>query len=231
MVELNGCRVNNGMNLLKLSNHFVLVPKGDLTYRHLFFFYEKRFVKNQKHQVIRKGTCNLSLGSQQGRVAVIYGNISWLIIVTAQAQPIAFILFFCNISPRLITLDISIGPGLVPVVVLGMGDTIATPTTIKGLVGAELYDSNKGLVAGKLDALGLTRSWNCLLIFFMLASMSRSNKIRLLKFSAFLTVTNRSLYLSLNFLYSMSNAWESLILVFLDSCKKVFKNISKSLLV
>ena len=44
-------------------------------------------------------------------------------------------------------------------------------------------------------------------------------------------MTNLSLNSLLNFSYSMSNAWESSIMAFLDSRKKVFKKSSKSLLV
>ena len=53
--------------------------------------------------------------------------------------------------------DTSIGLGEVPVVILGMRETTAIPIAVEGLVGAELYDLNGGLVAGKLDMLGLTR--------------------------------------------------------------------------
>ena len=94
MVELNGRRVDGGMNLLKLSNRFVLVPEGDLTQGRLFFLHGKRFVRNQSHRVTYKGTCGLSLGGQQSGVSVIYGNMSWLATVTAQAQVIISILFF-----------------------------------------------------------------------------------------------------------------------------------------
>ena len=38
---------------------------------------------------------------------------------------------------------------------LGTGKTTATPTAVEGLVGAELYDLNGGLIAGKLNALSL----------------------------------------------------------------------------
>ena len=94
MVELNGHKVDGGMNLLKLSNRFVLVSEGDLTQGHLFFLHRKRFVRNQSYRVIRKSTCGLSLGGQQSGISVIYGNMSWLARVTAQAQVVAFILFF-----------------------------------------------------------------------------------------------------------------------------------------
>ena len=75
MVELNSRKVDHGMNLLKLSNRFVLVPKGDLTQESLFFLYEKRFVRNQSHQVTYKDTCRLFFGGQQGGISVIYSNI------------------------------------------------------------------------------------------------------------------------------------------------------------
>ena len=94
MVELNGRKVDGGINLLKLSNCFVLVPEGDLTQGHLFFSHGKRFVRNQSHQVTRKSTYGLFFGGQQSEVSVIYGNISWLATVTAQAQVIASIFFF-----------------------------------------------------------------------------------------------------------------------------------------
>ena len=85
MVELNGRRIDDRMNLLKLSNRFVLVPESNLTQRRLFFLHGKRFVRNQSHRVTRKGTCDLSFGGRQGGVSVIYGNMSWLVTVTAQA--------------------------------------------------------------------------------------------------------------------------------------------------
>lgn len=136
-----------------------------------------------------------------------------------------------NIGPCLITLDIFIGLRWVLVAVLGTGEATATLTAVKGLVGADLYDLNGGLVAGKFDVLGLAQSWNCLLIFFILASISQSNRIRSLRFFAFLMVTYRFWNSLLNFSYNMTNTWESSILAFLDSSKKVFKNTSKSLLV
>ena len=103
-------------------------------------------------------------------------------------------------------LDTFIGPGWVPVAVLGMGETTATLREVEGLVRAKLYNLNEDLIAEKLNALGLMWSWYYLLISFMLASISQSNRIRSLRFSAFLTVTNQSLNSFLNFLYSISNA-------------------------
>ena len=41
---------------------------------------------------------------------------------------------------------------------LETGETTATPTAVKGIGRAELYDLNKGLIVGKLDILGLIRS-------------------------------------------------------------------------
>ena len=83
MVELSGRKVDGGMNSLKLSNRFVLVPEGDLTQGRFFFLHWKRFVRNQSHRVTGKDTCSLSLGGQQGGVSVVYGNVSWLATVTA----------------------------------------------------------------------------------------------------------------------------------------------------
>ena len=94
MVELNGRKVDSEINLLKLSNCFVLVLKGDLTQGRLFFLHRKRFVRNQSYRVTRKSTCGLSFGGQQSGVFVIYGNMSWLATVTAQAQVMASIVFF-----------------------------------------------------------------------------------------------------------------------------------------
>ena len=82
------------MNLLILSNLFVLAPEGDLTQKHLFFLHGKRFIRNQSNRVTRKETYGLFLGSQQGKVFVVYGNIPWLTTVIAQAKAIAFIFFF-----------------------------------------------------------------------------------------------------------------------------------------
>ena len=48
------------------------------------------------------------------------------------------------------------GPREVPVAILKTRETTAIPTAVKGLVGAELYNLNIGLIAEKLDALGLT---------------------------------------------------------------------------
>ena len=90
MVKLNNCRVDGRMNLLKLSNCFVLVFEGNLTQKCLFFFQEKRFVRNQSHQVTYKSTYGLSLDDQQGGVSMIYGNITLM----AEAQAITSILFF-----------------------------------------------------------------------------------------------------------------------------------------
>ena len=94
MVKLNDRKIDGRINLLKLSNRFILVPEGDLTQRRLFFLHRKRFVRNQSHRVTRKSTCGLSFGSQQSGVSVIYGNMSWLTIITAQAQVVTSILFF-----------------------------------------------------------------------------------------------------------------------------------------
>ena len=38
---------------------------------------------------------------------------------------------------------------------LWAGETTTTPIAVEGLVGAELYDLNRGWIVGKLDALGL----------------------------------------------------------------------------
>ena len=84
MIELNDRRVDNGINLLKLLNRFVLVLEGDLTQGRLFFLHGKRFVKNQSYQVTRKSTCGLFFGGQQSGVSVIYGNMSWFTTITAQ---------------------------------------------------------------------------------------------------------------------------------------------------
>ena len=42
--------------------------------------------------------------------------------------------------------------------VLKMEKTTTTPTVVEGLVGAELYDLNGSLIAGKLDVLGLMQN-------------------------------------------------------------------------
>ena len=91
MVELNSRKVDVRMNFLKLSNCFVLVPEDNLIQGCLFFLHGKRFVRNQSHWIIRKSICGLSLDSQQGRVSVIYGNMSLLAIITPQVQVIASI--------------------------------------------------------------------------------------------------------------------------------------------
>ena len=61
MVELNGRKVDNGMNLLKLSNRFILVFEGDLNQGRLFFFNKKRFVRTKaiKLSVKAPATCLL----------------------------------------------------------------------------------------------------------------------------------------------------------------------------
>ena len=76
MVEPNDRRVDDKINMLKLSNRFILVPEGDLIQGRLLFLYGQKILRNQSHQVTRKGTYNLFFGSQQGGVSGIYDNIS-----------------------------------------------------------------------------------------------------------------------------------------------------------
>lgn len=86
-----------------------------------------------------------------------------------------------------------------PVAVLEVGVETVTPTKIEGLAGAELNDLNGNLMTKVLGVVGLTRKCDCLLIFLTLAFMSRRDRIKSLKFFAFLAVINRSLNSSFTF--------------------------------
>lgn len=84
--------------------------------------------------------------------------MSWFFTVTAQAPIIASIFFFLQYRPLLNHVRYIHKTKISLNSVLETGETTATLIAVGDLAGVELYDLNGSLIAGILDAMGLTRS-------------------------------------------------------------------------